>query len=62
MLVISTSGNSENLISAVKKALDQKGVLTPARKLTGANTGKPKSFGTMTISRILQTDQLPSAM
>ncbi|MBT3542582.1 MAG: recombinase family protein [Flavobacteriaceae bacterium] len=41
-------------ISAVKKALDQKGVLTPARKLTGANTGKPKSFGTMTISRILQ--------
>ena len=41
-------------LNSVRKELTNKGILTPPRKLTGTNTGKPQPYTTMTISRILQ--------
>ena len=41
-------------ISNVRNLLKQKGLKTPARKLTGSNDGKPKDFADETIRRILQ--------
>ena len=41
-------------ISNVRNLLKQKGLKTPARKLTGSNDGIPKDFADETIRRILQ--------
>lgn len=41
-------------ISNVRNLLKQKGLKTPARKLTGSNVGTPKDFADETIRRILQ--------
>ena len=41
-------------LNSVRKELTNKGILTPSRKMTGTNTGKPQPYTTMTISRILQ--------
>lgn len=41
-------------LNNVRKELNQRQILTPARKMTGTNSGKPQKYSTVTIGRILQ--------